>query len=325
MSQFIDRWREVGGMDAPPVANLKAPEIVDLPRYVPMIQHGYCFDRPLNLPYAMLPTFGVFSTRRNRTYGRLSPDTSVHSEFNLNQSCCVILISVSTDDKLETYWRYRRSRDIPSLLSRQGITAVSVPNFSYFTDAPRWHTIWNRRRMLCVAEEISKANVGIMPHLNALTTLDWEMWRDLLCQQTDLRFVVKEFQTGGAYTGIGERMFQDLCNLQSGLGREIHPILVGGARFWSQLCANFRSFTVVDSTPFMKTVYRREIVISEQGVVQDIEHPMDKNGDLHPLWETNLARYKVALENRLAPQRERPGTPRRHNSAQLQLWDTMSH
>lgn len=299
MDTFVDRWREVGGFPARTTKPLRAPNVVDFPTYVPVIQHGYKFDQPLNLPAVALPTFKVLRKRRNGTYGgRSDGSAALRREFGAAPNARVLLVSVARDKHLEAYWRARRLDNVPQQIATMGVDAVTVPNFSFFEDSPRTHLLWNLRRMAKVAEELSDAGVGVIPHVNALIEADWDYWVDLLKAQEQIRFVAKEFQTGLARREAGRRAFDQLCRLQDRVGRALHPILIGGGRFASDLPRHFARFTIVDSVPFMRTLHRQVAMVSEAGNLRWLPQETPQGSSLNALWSLNIEQYRRWLNQR---------------------------
>src|SRR5436305_1475916 len=80
-------------------------------------------------------------------------------------------------------------------------------------------------------------------------------------------YVVKEFRTGKVNPGRGRRAIEDLKQLQQDLGRDIHPIVVGGAQFIEQVAVAFKNFTLIDSTPAMKALKRRRLALRNNGLL----------------------------------------------------------
>ena len=72
-------------------------------------------------------------------------------------------------------------------LARLGTIAMTVPNFSFFENAPRPHTLWNLKRMLIVAEELTTAGLPAVVHLNALTAADWKLWTHFLRVRPEIK------------------------------------------------------------------------------------------------------------------------------------------
>lgn len=252
-------------MTAQHVAQIIPVTGAPLPPYVPLLQHRYSRAAPLQEPVVALPTFDVLRLdKQGRMAPRFETAQSLRDGYRLAPNSRVILISVATDDALEVYWARRRQDGVPAALSRLGLDGITVPNFSFFTDAPRPHTLWNRARMALVAREFTQEGLAVIPHLNAETTSDWQWWEHLVLQQPQLTYVAKEFQTGLARHEAGLEALDHLRRLQDRAGRELHPILIGAGRYVREIKAAFANFTISDSRPFMETMARRRAMFGSR-------------------------------------------------------------
>src|SRR5207244_4512158 len=89
---------------------------------------------------------------------------------------------------------------------------------------------------------------------------------NFLREHPEVTCVTVELQTGalldeefGAYT------FQQLVNLQNHLGRRLHFLLVGAARFYPQAAATLKSFSLIDSRLFICAHKRKMLVKTHNG------------------------------------------------------------
>jgi hypothetical protein len=226
-----------------------------LPIYLPLIQHGYRRTRVLDWPVVALSTFAAIRAARAALKSNGS-GSSLRERFGLSAGVRIVLVSVAPDRFLERYWKLRLARGLPELLSQLGAEHVTAPNFSFFLDVPRPDHMTNRRRSLICAQEFSRAGLSVIPHLNAVTERDWDIWRDILRERTDIVMVCKEFQTGGAIKRVANWHIDKLVDLEQRLGRRLHLVAVGGGRHLRAF-AGLSSFSVVDSSPFMRTCFRR--------------------------------------------------------------------
>lgn len=255
---FAARWAEVGGWQSQPRAVLRACTEPTLPKYIPMVvTHGLKTRDIVPVSVAAVTTFEFIKGRGRRKYLSAENAALFREQCRLPPDSRVLLVSVGHDGRLATYWQTRLVSELPRRLAALGAIGITVPNFSFFSDAPRTHTLWNRARMLRCADEFSAAGLSIILHLNALTQADWDYWADLLRDYPDHRYVAKEFQTGLLDPDKGMAALKDLAALQDKLGRDLHPLIIGGPRFAAQLPKYFRNFTIIDSRPWMRTIKRR--------------------------------------------------------------------
>jgi Domain of unknown function (DUF4417) len=260
-ADFIERMRDVGGFSNEGIT-LKPLGDAALPSYVPMIHHGYGRggdnDVAVDAKIAAISIKDVFRARYDGRLEVVADDAvSLRRRFGLRDDSKVMLVCIANDRPLERYWAHRRLDDIPARLTRLGLLGVTLPNYSFFTDAPRTHTLWNRRRMLRVGEELSAQGLPVVPHLNALTNEDWRFWRDFLRSHPEINVLAKEFQTGLREKDKAANAIASLRKLQDDVGRPLRLVAVGATRYLRSIRNAFASVTFVDSGPFMRAMKRR--------------------------------------------------------------------
>jgi hypothetical protein len=233
---------------------------VPLPAYVPLIDHGYRRRRALQTPVIALDTYRVMRLRRGdgRLYNAISASAAgLRSEFGLAPEATVILRGTAKDPCLERWWEHRLADDAPGQLSQLGIAMIIAPNFSHFLDVPRLDNLFNRvRQMICI-EELAAAGHCVVPHISTTSPGDWQYWADFLKKNSTVRQIAKEFQTGYRSARQGQEAVHRLARLQDDANRALEPIVIGGTQFVKALARRFDKFSLVDSMPFAKAVYRR--------------------------------------------------------------------
>jgi Domain of unknown function (DUF4417) len=298
--EFARRLAEVGGNLNPISSNFIAMSLKtsQLPLYVPVIQHGSGRRLPLAMGTVALPTFEVIKRHRDKTYGPLPTTGSrLRRKFHLSETANILLVSPAQDHLLELYWAKRRAHKTASSLLPLRVAGMSLPNFSFFIDAPRTHSLWNRKRLMRVAQELAGAGVSAIPHLNTLTNADWAFFEDLLAHNPNISVVAKEFQTGASLDDV-----EQLARLQDNLKRSLHPLIIGGARFLREVARRFETFSLVDSQPFMKTVKARER-LSLDPFSNDQKwtaFPTRKDEFLDQLLRDNIRTYEVWVRAEVA-------------------------
>lgn len=253
---FFERLKEIGGLRFDNVPGI-SQQSIRLPRYVPMIHHGYKRAQPLSWPVVAIETYQVFRLAKG-TYRTIaeSPE-ELRAAFALDSNTRIILRGTARDAPLERYWSYRRRDNAPEQLARLGITLAIGPNFSHFLDVPRTDNLFNRKRQLICLAEMHKAGLCVVPHLSAAAPGDWAFWKRYLLSNAEVSTVAVEFQTGNRQRSEGLRVIEHLTRLQDEICRRLHPIIVGGGQFVEAVSCRFSSFTLLDSEPFMKAVHRQ--------------------------------------------------------------------
>jgi|SRR5579871_1190217 len=294
LPRFHRRWSEVGGLHQGPPGPLKPlSKDVPLPEYIPIVQHGSSRLGGFSAPVVAVPMHKILG-RKGKVYGTLvnSPE-ELRRRFGIASSAKVMVISVAEDPKIEQYWRYAREARIGEDILRLDVLGMTVPNFSSYDDAPRTQTLLNRYRMMRSAEALSDSGVPIIPHLNAVTENDWLFWAELLRSQPSIRFVAKEFHTGLAPWDRGLQAVQELIALQKRVARDLHPIVIAGARFSRELARHFKAFTIADSVPFSHTVMGRcrAIIRPDRSLEWRLERTLPKE-PLDDRLKYNFAAYR---------------------------------
>jgi hypothetical protein len=254
---FVRRMREVGGLRFNDVSKLEQSS-VELPRYVPLIHHGYSHRMPLALPIVALDTYQVFRLRKGKYRAVADDGLSLRRTFGLSPETRIILRGTARDRRLEQYWTYRKRDDVSQQIARLGIDMLVAPNFSHFLDVPRTDNLFNRKRQLICVTELAEKGVCIVPHLSAVTPNDWRFWEAYIGQNASVKYVAIEFQTGNKNPIEGRQVIERIAGIQSAVGRQLHPLIIGGTQFVRETAKLFVAFTIIDSSPFIKAVKRRK-------------------------------------------------------------------
>lgn len=297
-TDFIERVRDVGGLSTDAVT-LTPLSVAALPSYVPMIHHGYGrgsdSELALDAPIAAISIKDVFRARDDGRLEVVAEDAaSLRRRFGLREDSKVLLVCVADDRPLERYWAHRRADGMPARLAKLGLLGVTLPNYSFFTDAPRTHTLWNRRRMFRVGEELSAQGLPVVPHLNALTSEDWRFWRDFLRTHPEIHVIAKEFQTGLREKDKAASAIASLRQLQDDVGRPLHLIAIGATRHLRSLHKALASVTFVDSGPFMRAM-KRQARVPGAGKPQWRKVSVPPGGELLDLLNNNIRAHAAFI------------------------------
>jgi hypothetical protein len=226
------------------------------PVYVPHLPHQYIRHEHLKSswvsvsPYQLLRQGGLAVENGN----------DLRKMFNLAPDAQIVLRGVDEDEYLERYWATRKRDRLVERIRALGPLLVIAPNYSHFGNVPRPDNMWNRRRQLLCIEEMAEAGLNVVPHLNDIVRGDWELWHSYLRNNATIRLVAKEFQTRCRTRDEGMKAIAHIAELQQRLGRELHPILIGGAQFIEALVGEFRRFTILDSRAVMGAFHRHRFV-----------------------------------------------------------------
>jgi len=287
--EFAQRVREVGGFgleNVPRAARLPEPP---LPRVIPVLYHGNSRETPFAAHMVCLPLSGVIGRHRGKK--RYVDASGVAGDFRFDAGTQVMLTGTGKDRPIERWWslgavrmdEVRRLRDL-------GVVLVTTPNFSLFTDRPRWDDMHSMKRIAITHEEFLREGVAAALHVNARTERDWERWTKYILQRSEVTHVAFEFTTGAGRAGRMHWHAQQLVKLAYGVGRPLHLVVrkVSG-NVLSGLVLAFAQTTVLDTTSFIKTVHRQRAIATESGRTRWQSWPTSPNTPLDELLAYNWA------------------------------------
>ena len=230
--EYLDRWRQAKTRPGVDRAFCALRGVGDsLPQYIPAVHGRRYRAHPFLTRIAAVPLSQAVRTVGSTYSPVASTPASLREHFGLCRDAAVLVLGVGKDPIIERYWQHRNAARIPEALAALGLSGMTCPNYSFFPDVPRTHTLWNRARMHLNLEELSAAGVSVVPHLNATTETDWRFWAALLKAAPSVFVVAKEFQTGNKRWDVGVAAILRMRRLQDELGRRLHPLLIGGAQF----------------------------------------------------------------------------------------------
>jgi hypothetical protein len=232
-----------------------------LPLYIAQIDHGSRREIALEEKIVVVPLSAVVGRPRGGKYDvRFSSPEALRDHLRLRRDCEIIISSVAPDQMIEDFWESHVSRSILPKLAMLRIRGMTVPNYSFMLDVPRSNSLYNLSRMFRMAERMSEVGIPTIVHIQASTRRDWSKWAEVLREQIGCTILAAEFQTGASRKSIGDPYLAGLAELQQRTGRPLHLLAIAGAGRLRQMQGAFASSTVVDSTPFLRTVHRRRLI-----------------------------------------------------------------
>jgi hypothetical protein len=273
-----------------------------LPRYLTVIQGGVYFERPVNLSFAALNLAEVF--HGDKAHGipfgrRILTAESLRKEWGLKPDSKIVLSGVSSDQPLECLWANHQSVDLAAQVAALNVAGVTAPNFSFWKEKPRFHNMWNRRRMLKMCERFAAARVPVIPHINSTHPADWDFWLGYLREHPELIAVCMEFRTGNRQFDVRNRKIAALYDLRERLGREIHPIITGNIEAASLVGQYFLFYTAVDSTPVIKTIMRQQLVVTDDKIQKWRTAPVAARTCMADAFDANYRDHAAGVDRRL--------------------------
>lgn len=265
--QCAQRVREVGGFaldNVPRAGRLPKPL---LPPVVPVLWHGCSREAGFAPPAVCVPLYGVIA--RHGGEERYANATAVATAFRFQPGTPLILTGTAADSPLERWWSLGPDRlNAIRRLRELGVGLVTTPNFSLFTDQPRWDDMHSMKRIAVTHEEFLREGLPAALHVNARTEQDWVRWTEYIRQRSEVMHVAFDFNTRAGWAGRIDWQVAQLSNLAQGVGRPLHLVVRAvGRNVLPRLVNSFGGTTVLDTNSFMKTVYRQRAVETNDGKI----------------------------------------------------------
>lgn len=286
--EFVARVWEVGGFPFDNVPRGSEFASRQLPFTIPVLYGRARRTTVFAAPAVGLSLYQV--TSRSVAEPRFHSREDLCEYFAISPASQIILSGVAFDSPIERWWRLGPQRAaLARKLSELGIYAATTPNYSLFSDSPRWDDLHAMKRIAIVWQEMINAGLFTALHVNARTARDLARWTDLVGNRPEIRSLAYEFGTGaGNPSRIGWHV-DGLCELAETVKRPLDLIVRGGTARLSQLGSSFSRVSVLDTTTYMKTVKRKRAELATNGELRWIDHPTDPHSSVDSLLCSNFA------------------------------------
>lgn len=293
--EFAKRVREVEGFSLLNVPTTLPVEYPIITSVVPVIFHGH--KRSLGFDghgTVCLPLFKVVSAHSGTVL--YSTPAALHQKFRLAEGTTIILTGISTDPALEKWWSLGTDRrlDVIRKLKELKVAIVSTPNYSLFTDQPRWDDLHSMKRIALVHREFVHEGLPAALHVNARTERDWSRWREYINSRPEITHIAFEFATGAGWAGRLDWHLKNLLALADSVSHPLHLIVRGGSVVLRQLTSSFEQVTFLDTSSFLKTMRRKAAVARQNGTLRWRHAPTRKDESLDLLLKKN---WSLVLES----------------------------
>jgi len=287
--EFAHRVREVGGFGFENVPRAEKPVNPQLPSVVPVIFHGNKRSSTFaGSGIVCLPLYKLVEARTGRA--RFTNARQLTDAFGLMPGTTVILTGTSTDPALERWWTFGSCRgELILALKQLNVSLVTTPNYSLFTDQPRWDDLHSMKRIALVHHEFLNAGMPAALHVNARTERDWERWREFIACRPEITHVAVEFATGAGWAGRLDWHAEQLASLCAAVPRPLHLVMRGGVTILPRLRCVFDEVTCLETSTFLKTMRRKAAIVKADGAVRWKHSPTERNEPLDALLDNNWA------------------------------------
>jgi len=229
---------------------------------------------------------------------RFANAEAVATAFRFKAGTPLILTGTADDRPLERWWSLGPGRlDAIRRLRKFGVKLVTTPNFSLFTDQPRWDDLHSMKRIAITHEEFLRAGMPAALHVNARTERDWERWTEYIRLRSEVTHVAFEFKTGAGWAGRIDWQATQLLHLAKGAGRPLHLVVrAAGSDILPRFVTAFGETTVLDTMSFMKAVYRQRGIETANGKIDWETSMMATNAPVDELLMHNWSLIKRSYE-----------------------------
>lgn len=285
--EFTQRVREIGGFGLDNIPRAKRLPEPTLPNVVPVLFHGNRREARFAAPAICLQLYRVIA--RHKGEQRFGNADAIAKAFRFETGTPLILTGTADDRPLERWWSLGRDRlDTIRRLRDLGVELVTAPNFSLFTDRPRWDDMHSMKRIAIVHEEFLRAGLPAALHVNARTERDWERWTEYIHRRTEISHVAFEFATGAGRTERTEWHATRLAELAQAVDRSLHLIVrAANGNILPKLVSTFAKTTVLDTTSFLKAVHRQSAIEKDTGMIHWKPSPTVKDAPIDDLLTHN--------------------------------------
>lgn len=285
-AQFAKRHMEVGGFRFDNIRRTAPLPLVDLPAIVPVIFHGNKRTTPFEAEAVTLKLYSLFDRRtgqpRYRTRGALC------DAFRISPAAKIVITGIEKDRQVEGWWELSVARrTVVENLRELGIDLVTTPNFTLHLNRPRQGDLYSMKRIALAHQEFLAAGVQAALHVNGRTDHDFERWTKFLQEREEIKYVSYEFTTG---TSRAERRRQHtrwLTELAINVKQPLHLVVAGGLNSWPDLASAFASVIVLETSTFMRTIYRMGAVAVGNAGVEWMSAPTLEGEPLNELLQRN--------------------------------------
>ena len=288
--EFAQRVREVRSFDLGNVARAKRLPTMALPFVVPVLYHGNRRAASLDAVAACVPLHLVAGGRSMAK--RFATPKALAARFKFKVGTPLVLTGTAPDAHLEAWWGLGESQrgQVIEQLRGLGVELVTTPNFSLFSDQPRWDDLHSIKRIALVHEEFLRGGLRAALHLNARTERDWERWTEYIALRDEVDYVAFEFTTGAGWAERTDWHAAKLEELANAAGRPLHLVLrATRPDVLRRLSEAFRRVTVLDTTAFIKAVKRQRAILSVDGKVKWAPSPTDPKAPIDDLLAHNCS------------------------------------
>ena len=291
---FMERMREVNGLELDNLPRAKRCAATGIPSYVPYLYSHYRRAVPLEIPAVALPLRRFFRSNGQPTF---TSRAEVEATFGIAPNTRIVLVGSGRDKPIEDWWWLSGKRPpIIAALRALGVALVTGPNYSIFTDEVRWNDMYNMKRIGIAWQEIVAGGVPSAYHLNARTPHDYRRLASFIAAREEVSDVSFEFKTGGAWPQRRSFHLAELVQLAERVERPLHLVMVGGITAIPMLAPAYAQLTYIDTSAYMNTIYRQRLYRANDGKMKKAPQLTLTGQPIDDLLVENIATMRSRVE-----------------------------
>lgn len=278
---FTQRMWEVGGFDLARLSRAPGATFQALPVTVPLVYSRGRRQEAFAPRAVALVLYHLIDGHRGTL--KFSDAAAVYRHFAVRPGTPIVLSGTDRDVLLERWWALgTRRAELLRELAALGVVAATTPNFSVFSDVPRWDNLHSMKRIAICWQEMAAAGVPAALHVNARTDHDWKRWTAFVRERSEITTIAYEFATGAAGRRQLARHVGALRNLADAVPRRLSLVVRGALGHLGDLAGSFAQVSMIDSTTYMKTAHR-------------MCGTLDPRGRVH--WRPDASRPEVDMDS----------------------------
>jgi hypothetical protein len=294
---FLERWREVNGLELDNIPRAGTCAAPVLPSYIPYIYHGNRRAVPLGIDAVALPLRRFY---RHDGRPRFTNRPEVNAMFGIAQHTQIVLVGSGRDKSIEAWWKLSENRGpLLNALRALGVVLITGPNYSMFTDEVRYNDMHAMKRIGWTWQEIVAAGVAGAYHLNARTPTDYQRLVNFIVERPEVTDVAFEFKTGAAWRKRIRFHLSELAQLSVSVARPLHLVMIGGINAVPALAPAYARITYIDTSAFMNSVHRQRLYVSNDGKIKKIAELTLTGQPIDDLLVENIATMRGRIETLL--------------------------
>jgi hypothetical protein len=305
LREYQRRMREMNTFDLANIPRHAPIARPNLPTFVPLIYHGNSHRQPLELDAAAI-FFHELYRRRDGSL-RLSTRAEIEKRFGLAPGTKIILVGSGPDAPIEAWWGLSaRRREIIQFFVDQGFELATSPNYSLFTDVPRFDDLYNIKKVAKAWQEFGDCGQACALHINARTRRDYERFAEFVAERAEITNVSVEFGTGAGYPTRMPYHRRYLAALGRTAPRSLHLTMVGGVNAIPMLAAAFNALTFIDTSAFINAVQRQRLYLNNHGKIEKVDVQTEEGAPLDELLRSNIQIMRNRIEKLVTEARSVP-------------------